>query len=222
MTQTSHHSDGELKSAVIDELGWTPSVNSTHIGVAVNDGAVTLCGEASSYPEKYLATKAALRVRGVIAVADEITVRSSYTAGNDTDIAREAGEAIERAVDLPVAAVTATVHQGTVTLSGEVAWQYQREAASRAVRYLRGVTNVLNVVTIRPTASPANIDTSITAALVRGAQLAGRYTDVTSDGDGVVTLEGTVRSFSERQAAAHAAWSAPGVTDVINNVRVGS
>ena len=219
MTNVLHRTDSELKSAVTDELTWAASVDSTHVGVAVNDGAVTLSGEASSFPEKHAATKAALRVRGVTAVADDITVRSSYSV-SDTDLAREASEALERSVDLPANAVKATVHDHVITLSGQVAWQYQREAAFRTVRYLRGVKNVVSLITIRPKVSPADIKTSITAALVRGAQSDGRHADVTHDGTGGVTLNGTVHSWSERQAATHAAWSAPGVTNVINHMRI--
>jgi osmotically-inducible protein OsmY len=218
MTQTSRRPDAELKGAVVEELRATPSVNSTHIGVAVTDGAVTLSGEVESYPEKALAEKAAQRVRGVTAIAEEITVRHTWGAA-DTDIAREASEALQRAVDVPDT-VKATVHDHTVTLSGVVAWQYQRAAAARAVRYLKGVRNVLDTVTIGPTAVAADIKAVIGAALVRNARIENEHITVTTDTAGVVTLEGTVHSWAERRQAEHAAWSAPGVTEVVDHLRI--
>jgi len=220
MTKTVHLSDTELQNAVIDELGWLPNVNSTKIGVAVDRGAVTLTGEVGSYPERRWAEEAAMRVRGVTAIAEEISVRSKWHAANDTDIAREAGEALDRSVDLPDGSVTATVHDHVVTLSGQVPWHYQREAATRAVRYLKGVANVFNTITIRPTVSAEGVKTAITAALVRGAQFEGSDISVTSDSAGAVTLHGKVHSWTERQAAQQAAWFAPGVSSVKNDLLI--
>lgn len=213
-------SDVELKSAVIAELSWIPSVDSTHVGVAVVDGAVTLSGEVDSFPEKLLAGKAVARVRGVRAIAQQITVRSDWGAANDTDIAREAGEAVHRAVDVPVG-VQVAVRSHVITLSGSVPWQYQREAAGRAVAYIQGVSQVLNTIELRPIA-PAVVDikAAIGAALVRSAQLEGKRIAVTDDVDGVITLDGIVRSWAERRAAEHASWSAPGVTGVRNHLRI--
>ena len=219
MTPTQQRTDAELKDAVADELGWTPSVNSTHIGVAVDHGAVTLSGEVDTYPERFLAERAALRVHGVTAVAEEVTVRNPRGAANDADIAREASEALERAVDVPPDSVKAVVHDHFITLSGSVTWYYQREAAERAVRYLKGVTGVHNTVKIKPAVSASGLKSAISAALVRNAQLEGKHITVTADA-GVVTLEGTVHSGSERRQANTTAWSAPGVTNVMNHLRI--
>jgi osmotically-inducible protein OsmY len=221
MTQTQHQTDSELQAAVVDELEWTPSVNSSHIGVSADHGAITLSGEVTSYPEKHNAEKAALRVRGVHAVAAEITVRNNWGAGNDIDIAREASEALERAVDVPSDSVKASVEKQFITLSGPVAWQFQRVAAERAVRYLRGVTGVANTITVTPTVSATGLQKAISSALVRNAQLEGKRITVTATA-GVATLEGTVHSWSESQQANTAAWSAPGVTRVVNNLRISS
>lgn len=212
--------DAELKRAVIAELDWNPRINSTHIGVAVDHGAVTLSGEVESYPEKYLAEKAALGTHGINAVAEEITVRSPLGSVSDTDIAREAGEALERAIDVPRDVVKVTVHDHAITLSGPVNWQYQRAAAQRAVRYLRGVTGVVNAIVIRPVVSTADVKASITAAFVRHAQLDSNNIHVTHDG-GNVTLTGRVASWVELRQADDAAWSAPGVSNVINQLKVG-
>jgi osmotically-inducible protein OsmY len=219
MTQTQRRTDTQLKNAIVEELDWAPNVSSARIGVAVDKGAVTLSGEVDTYPERHYAEKAALRVGGVTAVAEEITVRNSTKRPTDSDIAREAGEALDRAVDVPDGAVKAVVHEGRVTLSGPVTWQFQREAAGRSVRYLKGVASVRNDVIIKPIASSYGIHTAISAALTRSAQLESQHITVTAH-DSTATLEGTVRSWHDRQQAGIAAWSAPGVTQVKNHLRV--
>jgi osmotically-inducible protein OsmY len=220
MTQTPHWNDTELKNAVDDELIWTTGVDNAHIGVAVMDGGVTLSGEVDSYPEKLRAEHAALSVRGVSAVAQEITVRNLWMQMNDTDIAREAREALERAVDVPSGMVNATVHDHIITLTGQVPWQFQRVAAGRAVHYLRGVRDVANAVSIRPTVSTSDIKSAISAALVRTARRDGKATTVTADDAGTVTLTGVVHSASERREAERTAWCAPGVANVDNHLRI--
>jgi osmotically-inducible protein OsmY len=221
MTMSTRHTDSDLRTAVADELSWTAGVDATHVGVSVNGGAVTLSGEVNSYPEKRLAERAALRVRGVSAVADEITVRLPGEGINDTDIARDVGEALQRAVDVPPT-VSAVVHDHAVTLSGTATWQYQREAAERAVRYLRGVTAVHDEVALRPSVAPADVKRKITSALVRNAQLDANGVEVETAPGGVVTLRGAVRSWAERRQAEHAAWAAPGVVTVVNELRIGA
>jgi osmotically-inducible protein OsmY len=214
--------DTDLKEAVVAELSWLPYLNDTKIGVAVNDGAVMLSGEVDSYPEKLQAEHAAMRVRGVTAIAEELTVRGKWQGAGDLDIAREATEALDRAVNLPDGAVTATVHDHAITLSGQVLWQYQRESAARAVRYLKGITAVHNLISVKPVASAAGIRTAISAALVRSAEFDGRNITVHATHDGSVRLEGAVRSQHEREAAQRAAWFAPGVTAVVNDLHVRS
>lgn len=220
MTTTEIRTDAQLKTAVDDELEWTPDVTATHIGVGVTKGAVTLSGEVLSYPERHRAVKAAQRVRGVTAVADHITVSTSWAALNDTDIAREAGDAIERAVDVPSGSVKADVTDHVVNLTGEVAWNYQRESAHRAVRYLRGVKDVHNLISVKPTVSAVGLKSSIDAALLRSSILETKSTKVTADAGGKVTLEGHVHSWSERTQAEQLAWSAPGVTGVTNHIHI--
>lgn len=218
MTQTLRRTDADLKKAVIEELGWTPSVDSTHVGVAVDHGTVMLSGEVASYPEKLLAAKAAQRVHGVTAIAQEITVRTTR-GENDSDVARECGEALERAIDVP-GSVKASVQDHAVTLSGAVDWNYQRETAERAVRHTKGVTEVVNLVMIRPATMAPGASAAITSALVRHAQLESRRITVTTDGEGLVIIKGTVRSWAERREAEQACWAAPGVTGVTNQLRI--
>ncbi len=216
---TTPRTDAELQDAVAKELEWAPNVNSTGIGVSVDGGAVTLSGEVDSYPERRRAEKAALRVRGVTAVAEEITVRNLWGAVSDSDIAREATEALQRDIDVPHDSVKAVVLNHSITLSGPVHWEFQRKAADRAVRNLKGVAGLYNAITIEPAVSPSGVQQAISKAFVRTAQFDGKHVTVTADA-GVVTLEGTVHSWSERQQANATAWSAPGVTGVTNRLRI--
>jgi osmotically-inducible protein OsmY len=211
MTQTLNRHDEAIKTAVAAELRWTPDINDTRIGVAVDHGAVTLSGEVDSYPELVRAGKAAQRVHGVTALAQDLTVHSTWSSANDTDIAREAGEAIARSVDVPDK-VKVKVANHFITLSGSVTWQHERENAERSVRYLKGVKGVINDIVITPTVATDGVKKAIMAALVRTAVKEGKHITVTADQAGVVTLKGTVGSYAERRQAQHIAWSAPGVT----------
>jgi osmotically-inducible protein OsmY len=215
MPHTQQQTDSQLQQLVTDELGWTPAINNSHVGVAADHGAVTLAGEVDTYPQKLLAEQAALRVRGVSAVANDITVRYSWAEPSDTDVAREAGEALERAVDVPAESVKAVVEGHHITLHGVVAWHHQREAADRAVRYVKGVFGVSNAITIKPTVSASGLNVAIAAALARNAQLEAQNITVAVQ-ETHVTLEGNVHSWSDRHQAEATAWSAPGVTEVDN------
>jgi osmotically-inducible protein OsmY len=219
MTKTLHRSDAELKNAVVEELSWLPSVDHNHIGVTADDGAITLTGQVDSYRQKVLAGRAALRVRGVRAVAQEITVHTKWTDLTDTDIAREASEALDRAANVPES-VKASVHQHMITLSGIVTWHYQRKAAVGAVHDLKGVTGVIDEVTIRPGLHAVGVKAAIQAAFERNALFEGNYITVTTTPDGRVTLEGIVRSWSERDEAEQVVWSAPGITGITNELRI--
>jgi osmotically-inducible protein OsmY len=216
---TTTRTDPDLHRDVVDELAWTPNLDGTGIVIAVDHGVVTLSGDVASYPERLIAENAALRIVGVAALADEITVRHTWAAVTDTDLARDVGEALARAIDVPADSVKATVHDHIVVLSGTTAWNFQRLAATRAVRHLKGVRAIQNRVTLKPTVSPDGIRAAISAALARDAQLEARDITVTSN-NGEVVLEGEVRSWSERHAADNAAWSAPGVTHVVSKLRV--
>jgi osmotically-inducible protein OsmY len=219
MTQTLHTSDLELADAVRDELEWTPSIGSQGVVVSVLDGKVTLSGYVATYPELLLAAKAAQRVRGVTALVQAIVVRHGPDQVNDLDISAEAAEALQRAVDVPDS-IRATADAGSITLSGEAQWQYEREAAARSVRHLKGVGAIHNRITIRPTATAAGLDALISAALVRSAQLRGRSICATTNTRGRVTLTGTVSSWAESKQAEQACWGAPGITEIDNQLRL--
>jgi len=221
MTQILHKTDHELKTAIVDELEWTPSVNPDRIAVSVDNGAITLSGQVETYPEKQAATRAVMHLRGVTAVADEIEVKNGWAPREDADIAREATEAIDRMVYVPAGAVQAKVHNHVITLSGALTWDYQREAARAAMAGLRGVHGVINTISLKPTAviAPIEAKAKITAALVRKARFDGQHITVEVNGS-EIELRGSVSSWAEFRQAGYAAWATPGVTNVKNELVV--
>lgn len=219
-TTTATRTDHQLKNAVELELEWAANVNADGVGVAVHDGTVTLSGQVDSYPEKVAATRAALRVSGVTALVDELSVDQPW-GRNDEDIARDAADALDRNTVIPDGSVKATVRDHVVRLSGAVPWDYQRQAAIQAVTTLRGVRDVRSEITITPstTLSPAAAKSKITSAIMRNAQLQANRIEPLVNGS-EITLTGAVSSWAARNQAEHAAWAVPGVTSVRNLLRL--
>jgi osmotically-inducible protein OsmY len=212
--------DSKLQQHVTAELAWEPSVTAAHIGVIADNGIVTLTGHVPSYAEKQAAEMAARRVRGVKAVVEQIEVRlPGVSERSDQDIAAAAVNSFMWDVSVPTGAVTVVVEQGRVTLQGQVDRQFQREAAEQDVRRLAGVTSVTNAITLRPIVDASNLQDDITHALHRSWFFDPQTINVAADG-GKVRLTGTVKTLHERQVAAATAWSAPGVTDVENELTV--
>ena len=208
-----------LQQEIMDELEFEPSVEAKNIGVAVDNGVVTLSGHVKSYAEKVTAVTAAKRVRGVRAVADDIVVRyPSSVSVSDDEIAQRVIRIIDWDIVVPTTAIQAVVRDGWVTLTGAVDWHYQRKAAEEDVRRLVGVSGVTNKIEVKPRIIPAETKRRIKDALKRQGRVNTLAIDVAVENDGLVVLEGQVNDFNERHAVENAAWSAPGVRNVIDRL----
>jgi osmotically-inducible protein OsmY len=212
--------DDDIKRDVEEELRYDPDLDATDIAVSVKDGVVTLIGFVKSYSEKWQAEQAAKRVAGVAAVANDIEVRlPDSDARPDPEIARDLVAELKTWLPVSSKNIKATVKNGWVTLEGEVEWNYQREYAEQAVRRIKGVRGISNLISLKPRAQPEDIKRKIEEAFKRSAEIDANRITVEAHGSEVV-LKGTVRSWAEREEAERAAWSAPGVTKVVNEIRV--
>jgi len=214
--------DADVRRNVETELKWEPSVsNANVIGVGVKDGVTTLSGYVPSYAEKFAAERAAERVSGVAAVVNRIDVHlPTSLARTDEEIAAAAVNALRWNLSVPTGRVKVEVNDGWVTLDGDVDWQFQRDAAEDAVRYLAGVKGVTNIVGIKSPVSQVVVSADIEAALKRSAAVDAQRIGVLVDGH-TVTLTGTVRSYAERREAERAAWASPGVYSVDDRIAIG-
>lgn len=211
-------SDSDIKRDVEDELRWDPDIDATDVAVAVKNGVVMLTGFVRSYSEKFEAEAAAKRVAGVVGVANDIEVRlPSTTERADPEIAREAVAAIRSQLPYSSEHIRVVVKNGWVTLEGGVEWNYQRETAENAVRRIKGVKGVSNLIRLQPRAAAEEIKRKIEEALRRSAEIDANRITVETNGSEVI-LRGTVRSWAEREEAERAAWAAPGVTNVDNRI----
>lgn len=210
----------KLQHDVLAELEWEPSLDASQIGVTANDGVVTLTGFVSSYADKMTAERVAKRIFGVKALASDIEVKLLGRAErNDSDIATAAVNALRWETNVPDDRIKITVRQGWVTLEGEVEWQYQKEAAQRVVHNLIGVRGVSDLVKLKARVQAKDVKDKIEAAFKRSAEIDARRVFVEAK-DGKVILTGRVHSWAEHDEAQQAAWAAPGVTAVENDITV--
>lgn len=212
--------DKDLQHDIMEDLRWDPSIDASKIGVAASDGVVTLTGAVPSYFQKQTAERITKRVAGVRAVANDIDVQlPTAVQKTDAGIATTALNALKWSASVPDERLTISVSKGWVTLEGNVEWNYQREAAEKAVEELIGVKGVTNRISVSPHITSREVKSEIKAALHRYAELESRNIDVEA-ADNTITLRGSVRSWAERKEAENAAWMAPGVTQVKNEIVV--
>jgi osmotically-inducible protein OsmY len=212
-------SDKDIKRNIEAELRWSPDLDEKDIAVSVTDGVVTLTGFVHSYIEKSRAESAAKRVAAVTGIANDIEVNVLPGSTNDAEIAREAVAALRNELPFLHAKIKPIVEHGRVTLEGELEWNYQRDMAAAAVQRVLGVTGINNHIALRPRVAPTQVKQLIEAAFRRSAEVDAHRISIEAQG-GVVTLRGEVPSWSERDEAQRTAWSAPGVTQVRNEITV--
>lgn len=214
-------SDSILRQNIIDELEFEPSVDAAHIGVAVEDGVVSLSGHVGSYAEKLAAEKAVKRVKGVRALAEGIKVRfAEDKKTSDDEIAHRALTILKWSAVAPHNSVMVKVQDGWVNLSGEVDWQHQRWTAENLVRRLSGIHGVLNSITLKQKVEPRDVKRKIENALRRSSEIVSEQIQVSVEDGRSVALDGSVHDWEERDAVERAAWSVPGVTRVIDRLRI--
>jgi osmotically-inducible protein OsmY len=211
--------DHALRQDILDQLDFEPSIDANDIGVTVEDGVVTLSGHTPNYQQKLTVERIVSRIRGVKGMAIEIEVRAGAPGTADDEIAKRALNTLNWSTVVPPDKVQVKVQDGWVTLSGTLDWHYQKRGAENALRGLKGVRGITNLVELKPRVSAKDVKSRIEGALKRSADVEAKAIKVNVLGNKVI-LEGNVRAWSERRAVEQAAWSVPGVTTVDDRLTV--
>ena len=213
-------SDTQIKHDILEELKWDPEIDSAKIGVTVSDGAVTLTGHVGTYRQKMAARSVVKRIADVHALVDNIDVRLDREFNmTDEGLAERIAHVLAWNVSGAGKGIKAEVKNGVVTLTGEVEWQYQRANIEKNIEHVGGVVSVVDRITIKPRAALPEVQKRISDALKRHADVEALKIIVGASG-GTITLSGTVESLAEKDRVENAAWAAPGVMSVVDNLRV--
>ena len=212
--------DAQIKQDVLAELKWDAEIDETKIGVSVTKGAATMTGHVPTYSQKLAALKAVKRVAGVLAVVNNIDVLlQSQHRATDEGLAERIANVLKWNVSTLGKDLKAEVKNGVVTLTGEAEWQYQRSNIHKAIEHVTGVVNVIDLINLKPRVSAADVQEKIKEALKRHADVeAARISVIVVNG--TAPLSGTVESMDEMERVENAAWAAPGVSRVVDNLRV--
>lgn len=212
--------DLKLRQLIEEELEWEPSLDAADIGVAVDEGVVTLMGHVKTYSERMASENAVKRVKGVRALVQDLEVQfGGSDPTSDDQIAKRAADLVKWNATIPRDGIQIKVQDGVVTLSGMVDWKYQSEQVRRRIGELKGVKSVHNLIKVKTRVSPVDVKKRIENALVRSAGIEAKGIRVAAT-DGRVTLEGKVDSWHDREVAENAAWAAPGVKEVDDRLRI--
>lgn len=213
-------SDSQLQVDVQDELKWEPGIDHENIGVSVESGIVALSGIVRSYAEKLLVEATARRVKGVRAIAEDMTVRYPFESKTtDAEIAKRVADVIEWDPLVPSDKINVTVENGAVRLRGDVEWNYQKDLAFKDASKISGVVRVDNWIAVSPSVDTADVSERIEQAFERQADLEAERIHVRSFGSKII-LEGNVSTLNKRNLAERAAWAAPGVSQIEDNLVV--